>query len=247
MLHIHGTPMGMTEAEAAIVLAGRHALVSWETPHQLALVQSVCSSVTIDCAAFTAWKQGRAITNWNSYYGWIDDVVRHPAFLFAIVPDVIDGDEAANDALLAEWPHGKHIGAPVYHMHEGLDRLARLVSEWPRVCLGSSGEYATIGTPAWWRRMDEMMRVACDAEGRPLTKLHGLRMLDPAVFTRIPLASADSTNVARNAGNSSRWSGSYAPPSKAARGVIIAERIEAQQSPARWSGPSQSEFSLEVA
>jgi hypothetical protein len=246
MLHYHGTPMGMTDAEAALVLAGRHALVSWATPHPLPLVQSVCSSFVLDNGAFSAWRAGQPITDWDPYLRWVDEAARHPGFDFAIIPDVIDGSEADNDKLVRAWPRSLE-GAPVFHLHESLARLSWLAREWPRVCLGSSGEYAEIGTDAWWRRIGEAMSAACDAEGRPLTKIHGLRMLDPAVFTRIPFASADSTNVARNAGNSSRWSGSYAPPTKAARGVVIAERIEAHQSPARWLGSPQSEFSLEVA
>ena len=82
-----------------------------------------------------------------------------------------------------------------------------------------------------------------------MTKLHGLRMLDTDVFTRFPFASADSTNVARNIGIDSRWNGSYKPPSKAARGIVLAERIEAFQSPAVWSGceVQQSLFSCSVA
>ncbi len=45
--------------------------------------------------------------------------------------------------------------------------------------------------------MAQAMAQACDL-GRPRVKLHGLRMLDVEVFSRLPLASADSTNVARN-------------------------------------------------
>jgi hypothetical protein len=41
-----------------------------------------------------------------------------PACDFAVVPDVIDGTEADNDALLTEWPLGWFFGAPVWHMHE---------------------------------------------------------------------------------------------------------------------------------
>jgi len=43
-----------------------------------------------------------------------------------------------------------------------------------------------------------MMEVCCDADGMPKTKLHGLRMLDPVIFSHMPLSSADSCNVARN-------------------------------------------------
>jgi hypothetical protein len=115
-----------------------------------------------------------------------------------------------------------------------LDRLDRLVTEWPRICLGSSGEFARIGTPQWWNRMAQAMDVICDKDGRPAAKIHGLRMLDPAVFTRFPFASADSTNIGRNVGIDSAWKGTYTPPTKEARAVVMRERIEANQSPTFW-------------
>ncbi|MGK9559302.1 hypothetical protein O6495_24055, partial [Salmonella enterica subsp. enterica] len=40
------------------------------------------------------------------------------------------------------------------------------------------------------------------------------------------LASADSTNVARNIGIDSAWKGTYSPQSKETRAYVLAERIE---------------------
>jgi hypothetical protein len=54
---------------------------------------------------------------------------------WCVIPDVSDGDEAANDALLAEWGLPGEISVPVYHLHESLERLARLVDTYPRVAL----------------------------------------------------------------------------------------------------------------
>src|SRR5581483_4230924 len=109
-----------------------------------------------------------------------------------------------------------------------------LVVDWDRVALGSSDDYAQVGTDAWWSRMAAAMDAIC-LEGLPAAKLHGLRMLDPRIFRRLPLASADSTNVARNIGIDKNWArGNYLPPTKAARGVIIATRVEHYQSAARW-------------
>ena len=84
--------------------------------------------------------------------------------------------------------------------------------------------------------MNEAMAVICDDRGRPKVKIHGLRMLDPTVFSHLPLASADSTNVARNIGMDSAWKGTYPPKSKATRAIIMTERIEFHASAARWSG-----------
>lgn len=58
-------------------------------------------------------------------------------------------------------------------------------------------------------------------------------MLDPAIFSRIPFASADSTNAVRNSSSFKRF-GQYIPPNASTRMSIIAERIEAHQSPAVW-------------
>lgn len=236
MIHYHGLPITPTTA-AVRAINGGHAFVSFHRPDQLGIAIECAQSFAVDNGAFSAWKSGRPVADWEQFYAWVAELHRYPMFDFAVIPDVIDGDEAANDALLQEWPWrltAPHVGAPVWHLHESLDRLDRLVSQWPRICLGSSGEYAQIGTDAWWARMDEAMRIICDKEGRPAAKLHGLRMLNPAVFTRFPFASADSTNIARNIGIDKAWRGPYPPAGKEARAAVMRERIESQQSPAVW-------------
>lgn len=230
MIHYHGTPM-TPDAAAAQILRGRHGLVSFAHPEQVTLVASICQSFVLDNGAFTHWKQGKAI-DVDGYYQWVSDWRGHPGCDWALIPDVIDGDEAANDTLLEAWPFGRSVGVPVWHLHESLDRLRRL-AEWPRIALGSSGQYRTVGTTQWWERMREAMGAVCDA-GVPRSRLHGLRMLDPRVFTRLPLASADSTNVARNMGIDTAWKGTYKPATKTARGIVIADRVEAQQSAETW-------------
>lgn len=234
MIHYHGSPI---TPETAFIesMQGSHAFLSFGSPLQRDAILSVCQSFAIDNGAFAAWRAGKPITDWAPFYAWADDCRRFPTCDFAVIPDVIDGDEAANDALLAEWPLPREFGAPVWHMHESFERLARLAAEWPRVCLGSSGEFATVGDDKWWGRMSAVMLVCCHPDGRPVTKLHGLRMLNPAVFSRLPLASADSTNVARNIGVDKRWTGSYQPSTKGGRAALIRSRIEAQNAPVRWA------------
>jgi len=78
------------------------------------------------------------------------------------------------------------------------------------------------------------MNVVCDREGRPICKLHGLRMLNPEVFSRLPLASADSTNIAQNIGIDSAWRGPYTPASKDSRALVMRTRIESQQAMILW-------------
>lgn len=249
MIHYHGTPINpMTTAARA--LTGGHAFIAFTDTGQLGLALDVCQSFAVDNGAFSAWRAGTPISDWELYYQWIAEVHRYPSFDFAVIPDVIDGDEGANDALLMEWPWRESapwVGAPVWHLHESLDRLERLAFAWPRICLGSSGEYASIGTQAWFTRMAQAMDVLCDRDGRPICKLHGLRMLDPRVFTRFPFASADSTNIARNVGIDSKWRGTYSPPTKESRAQVLRERIEAQQGLTFWDrslAPIQQPFEL---
>jgi hypothetical protein len=234
MIHYHGLPITPASAAHAAV-GGGHAFVSFARPEQLGVAIECCQSFAVDNGAFSAWKSGQPIIDWSRYYVWVAELQRYPSFDFAVIPDVIDGDEQANDALVAEWPwrgtaKGGWVGAPVWHMHESLDRLQRLALEWPRVCLGSSGQYATVGDSRWWNRIADAMNAVCDRNGNPISKIHGLRMLNTDVFSRLPLSSADSTNIAKNVGIDSKWRGTYTPMSKDTRAKVLRERIEAKQS-----------------
>ncbi len=239
MTHYHGLPI-TPETAAVAAVSGGHAFVSHAYPSQLALALSVCQSFALDNGAFSAWRAGRPIRDWAPYYAWVERAAV-PALDFAVIPDVIDGSEADNDGLVREWPYPR-LGAPVWHLHESIERLQRLAASWPRVCLGSSGVYAVIGTSRWWDRMAEAVRAVSDADGRPMTRLHGLRMLDARVVARVPLASADSTNIARNIGIDSAWRGSYLPATKEARAVVLRGRIESHHAPSSWLGETQMEL-----
>jgi hypothetical protein len=59
-------------------------------------------------------------------------------------------------------------------------------------------------------------------------------MLNPDIFTRLPFASADSTNIGRNIGIDQAWKGTYQPPTKEARADVMRARIEANNAPVRW-------------
>jgi hypothetical protein len=232
-------------ADMVRAFAGRHGMVSFEHPDQIENAAEICQSVVLDNGAFSAWKSGRP-HDFGGYLAWCQKWLRHPAVEWCVIPDVIDGDENANNALVADWPLSRAQSVPVYHMHESLHRLAFLVTQFPRIALGSSGDYADPGAPKWWERMAEMMAVICDGDGMPLTKLHGLRMLDPVIFSHLPLASADSCNVARNIGIDQAWNGPYAPRSRAMRALIMMERIEAHASAMRWSDSGGVQHNMEL-
>ena len=224
MIVYHGTPFGGDRAGVARFLRNRHALIPFPRQEDCAVAMQVCQTVVFDNGAFTAWKQGQPITDWTPYHEWCDEWHRHPAFAWAIIPDVIDGSEDDNDELLDEWP-GHIEGVPVWHLHESFERLDRLC-KWPRICIGSSGQYATPGAKGWMRRMRDAMEVICDAGGRPRTKLHGLRMACSEYTGRFPFASVDSTNVAQNASLLPRF-GTYAAPTRWQRAESIAYRMDA--------------------
>lgn len=244
MIHYHGLPMTPT-ADMVKAFAGRHGMVSFEHPDQIENAAEVCQSVVLDNGAFSAWKQKKA-HDFAGYATWCEKWLKHPAVEWCVIPDVIDGDEEANDRLLAAWHLPMAWSVPVYHMHERLSRLDELVDKYCRVAIGSSGAYADPGTPAWWARMSEMMTVLCDEDGMPRTKLHGLRMLDPVIFSHLPLASADSCNIARNVGIDQAWNGPYAPRSRSMRALIMMERIEAHASAARWAPSMGVQHNLEL-
>jgi hypothetical protein len=93
-----------------------------------------------------------------------------------------------------------------------------------------------VGNPTWWKRIAEVMRVVCDDQGRPRVRLHGLRMLNPRVFTELPFASADSTNIGRNIGIDKSWSkGNYLPPTKETRAYVMRTRIESHNAPVTFN------------
>jgi hypothetical protein len=231
VIHYHGGPI--TPQTAAIALwTRRHAMVSFARPDQMALAAEICQSFALDNGAFSLWRAGEGVVDVVAFADWVRQWERHPGYDFALIPDAIDGDEAVNDGLIARW-HAQRVraGVPVWHLHERLERLDWLVRctesrVYPLVALGSSGAFAKIGTDAWWGRIAEAMTVACDDEGRPRCRLHGLRMLAPTVFAHLPLASADSCNVARNVGLDKRWRGPYEPVTPSQRALVLAERIE---------------------
>lgn len=232
MIPYHGTPVSGSRQDVARFLIGRHALVAYPRRDDMGVVADVCQSFVFDNGAYSVWKRGE-ILDVDGYIAWCDVWYRHPGFDWALIPDSIEGTEADNDALLSGWP--RYLpGVPVWHLHESLDRLDRLVSEWRTVALGSSGQWATPGTTEWWARMAVAMAVACDELGRPRARLHGLRMLNPKVFSLLPLASADSTNATMNCGAKERF-GMYLPPTSAQRAAVIAERIEVNNSAATWA------------
>lgn len=214
-IHYHGTPI--TPRSELLRLAGRNFAVSFARPEDMKVCHEIGQSVMLDNGAFSHWTKGRS-PNWKDYYVWCETLLEYQT-TWAIIPDVIDGDESANDALLKQWPFGDR-GAPVWHMHESIDRLERLCADWPRVCIGSSGVYRTVGSPGWHGRLTKAMNRIC-GDGPPPVWLHMLRGMSLA-GGRYPFASLDSTDVARN---HNRLQNSV---------TKLADRWDRAQCPSRW-------------
>ena len=238
MIHYHGTPIWGVDAPV-LSLQGKHACVSFEHSEQIEIIAEVCQSFMVDNGAFTKWKKGGAV-DLKDFSEFIEHWCYHPGFDWYLIPDVIDGSEKDNYELREEWfvtyPKLKRFGVPIWHLHESLESLEAFSQLYPIVAIGSSGEYATVGNNAWWQRMAEAMPMVCDELGRPRCKLHGLRMLDPTIFSHFPLSSADSTNVARSIGFDHAWRGPYAPSSKKMKAMLMIDRVETHASASRWVG-----------
>lgn len=243
MIHYHGGPI-TPETCAYRVWRGRHAFISYADPRQIELAASVCQTFALDNGAFSLWRAGKP-TDWPGYYAWAEMWLRHPACDWALIPDVIEGTEKENDQLVREWPLG-FAGVPVWHLNESIDRLCRLADDWPRIALGSAAEY-DVSRPAKALARLRVALAAISDDGAPRVKLHGLRMLNPAITEHVPLASADSTNVARNIGIDKAWRGTYPPATNETRADVLVERIERTMTPARISNVIEQQFSLEGA
>lgn len=216
MLHYHGTPV--TPNAVLLTLAGRCFCVSHARPDQVETVHRIGQSVMLDNGAFSRFTKGTP-TDWPGYYAWCDRWLDHPT-TWAVIPDEIDAPSQEQDALLNEWPHG-HRGAPVWHLDEPITRLLRLTETWPRVCMGSTGQYWQVLSAPWRRRMDEAWNEIARTHRRP-PAVHMLRGMQLSGM-EWPFASADSTDVAQN----------HNRPHNTAR--AMADRWDAAQCPARWT------------
>lgn len=230
MIKYHGTPIGGSLCGAMEFLSGRHALVSFANKGQIDAVAECCESFCLDNGAFSVWRQGgkldpAKVKDWYESHGW------KPGFDFCLIPDVIDGTVAENDSMIEQWNAGVE-SVPVFHCGEPVERLIELSKSFRKVAIGSTSDWPPLGTKGWWAEMSKLMSDFC-VDGVPRCKLHGLRMLDVDVFTRLPLHSADSANAATN-GHRLKKTGGF-PSVKSWQGSLrIAQKIEHYQSAQRW-------------
>lgn len=217
-IHYHGTPI--TPKSVLLELAGSHFCVSHTSPQQVELCHQIGQSVMLDNGAFSAWTRGHE-PDWRTYYDWCDKWMECPT-TWAVIPDVVDGGMTENDRMLKQWPFQK--GAPVWHLDEPIVRLERLCAEHEKVCFGSSGQYAEIGTDQWHERVTAAWNRL--AKYRHTPWIHMLRGMSLA-GSIYPFASLDSTDIARNHNR---------PQNGAAK---MAKRWDGQQCATKWTARAE--------
>lgn len=227
MLHYHGTPL--TPRSELETLSGRSFCVSYADSRDLAVCLRIGASVMADNGAFSAFTRGKAI-NIEGYYRWLAPWLRHPHW--AVIPDEIGGDEAAQRKMVATWPFSRDLGAPVWHLHMPLDYLRELADVWPRICFGSSAEFWNTRTDTWRKRIDQAWDVLAQRQSLPW--VHMLRAMREASRGNWPFASADSVNLARN------YKDRKIPA------VQVATKIETLNPPALWRDTATPQMEIKI-
>lgn len=220
-IHYHGCPI--TPRLTLHELGGRFFCNSFAEPRDTEVCHRIGQGNMLDNGAFTAWTQGRA-PDWQAWATWAERWLEYPT-TWAVLPDSIDGGEEENDRLLhwclkvRTW-RSEQL-APVWHLHEPIDRLLRLIVGYGKVCFGSSGQYRVIGSPSWHRRVSEAFDAISLRHDGLMPWVHMLRGMSLA-GSQYPFASLDSTDVARN--HNRLHNGAKK----------MAERWDVLQCPARW-------------
>lgn len=172
----------------------------------------------LDNGAFSIWNSGKSF-ELDGFYKWAEPWLDSPN-TWAVIPDVIAGDEDLNKSMAISSPLPRHKSAPVWHLHESLDYLRLLADNWHRVCFGSSAQYAVVGSPAWHERVHDAFNAIWDRK----PSVHMLRGMKCSRMP-YPFASVDSTDVARN-----HW----AVKNGDARAREMADRWDGIQCPMSW-------------
>ena len=223
MIHYHGTPI--TPRVRLLDMRGRHFCVSFADPRDLETCLEIGQSLMMDNGAFTAYTKGKPMDK-PGFYAWCEEYLVHPNW--AVIPDVIGGSVEEQRKYMSDWPFPKELSAPVWHLNLSLEWLQELADTYGRVCLGSSGEFWQIGTRKWEQRMDQAFEMLTKTR-RHLPWVHGMRMLGQS-DGRWPLASADSSNIARHHAELN-----LSPE-------VMAQRIDSVQPERKWKPSNQLEL-----
>lgn len=205
----HGTPI--TPQSSLVTLGGNQHdfCVSFFRPDQVAWVDENSRSWFGDNGVFSFWmaalKSGGEVVlaadYLAAYYDWCRRWCLEGSGRceWVVIPDPIGTGTQELDALLRDWPSDlAEFGVPVYHLDEPIDRAIRLMDRYGRLCVGATGEYRQILSPAFCERMDELFSATFSFFGKipPIHFFRGLQLLKPGCDW--PITSADSTDIARN-------------------------------------------------
>lgn len=215
MIHYHGTPM--TPKAELWKMGGKHFCVSFADHRDTDICLNIGQSVMWDNGAFSFFTKGLEI-DLNKFYKWVEPLIGHPHW--AVVPDVIEGEEEDNLKLIKQWPFRKDCAAVVWHLSESIDHLFKLSDlGFSKIAFGSSKEYWKVGSDSWKRRVDEVFNSLSQRGSIPW--IHMMRGLSLG-GKEWPFASADSTNVTRH----------FAERNETAE--YMARQIDSNQCPISW-------------
>lgn len=254
----HGTPITPDGLLKQLAVGVYCFCVSYWRADQIELVCGIARKVMIDCGAFSIWMSNRrAMEKWikGGRVGpepvpvIVDGAFRAAYYVFcrmwlAVAPpgswfvifDEIDAGSQVQDALLDEVPEDLLPHAwPVWHMDEPIDRAIRLAKRFGRICIGSTGEYMTVGSPDWRLRMDELFNALKAEFGDELPLTHMLRGLQCQMPDYdFPFDQMDSTNLGRNHNRMGDQVGDLAGMSKQQLFEAALQRWEMANCPLTW-------------
>lgn len=221
----HGTPV--TPKDVLLTLAGKAFCLCYFYRSRLNLqtMEGLSSLSMLDVGTYPAWQAGIELSDEYraGYYAWCDPLLDRPT-TWAVIPDPIGFGSQYLDMMLREWPHGRDRGAPVFHLDadftQPVDRMLRLLDEYPRVCIGWAEKDLPILGNDHQRCQDVLWNEIAKRHKRTPV-IHHFRGTQ-LVTHRWPYASLDSTDVARNHNR---------PQNTAEK---MADRWDAAQCPARW-------------
>lgn len=162
----------------------------------------------LDSGAFSAWSRKEPI----DVYKYIDYLKKHEDLLHGYVNlDVIVGKLGVRRTF-KELDEAARIGyenlntikkaglrpMPVYHQHESLNWLARMIEDGEQYIGLSSAKDLWAKQQREW--LDEMFSLLTDSKGRPLIRTHGFGITNPDLVKRYPWYTVDSTTWSLCAG-----------------------------------------------
>ena len=223
---------------------GKHVMLEFATqPDNHALLTEIAHSFAMSNPNWKNFKGKEVLSEFREFNNWIEGWSRHPGFDFYLMPFSSD---PKNPSLRKQWENycSAEIlikGVPVFNINHPTEELDAILAAKPqKIALTSDPFQPPRGSSAWWTAISKVMVKLVDEKGRPISQIHGVDMLDPTIFSHVPLASADSnpdsqTAVKNSTDRSKPWS-----LSSRSEKIILMDRIEKHASASFWKDWSQN-------